>query len=206
MISTANHSKIPTHKAESTWGQRLARWFFYKIMGWTLSAEAPNFDKCIICAVPHTSNWDLVVGKIFYKAIGRRTYFMMKSSWFFWPIGTLFKWMGGIPVFRSKQTSLVEQVVHAFRDRDQFALAITPEGTRRPNPHWKKGFYFMALNANVPITLARIDYKKKEVRMDKFIIPSGDYQTDLQEIKDYYKDATGKNPEWFDLGKISSSK
>jgi len=160
MISTANHSKISTHKAESTWGQRLARWFFYKIMGWTLSAEAPNFDKCIICAVPHTSNWDLVVGKIFYKAIGRRTYFMMKSSWFFWPIGTLFKWMGGIPVFRSKQTSLVEQVVHAFRDRDQFALAIT----------------------------------------------SGDYQTDLQEIKDYYKDATGKNPEWFDLGKISSSK
>ncbi|MFA6831111.1 MAG: 1-acyl-sn-glycerol-3-phosphate acyltransferase [Bacteroidaceae bacterium] len=175
-------------------------------MGWTISVNVPNFNKCIICAVPHTSNWDLLVGKVFYKAIGRRTYFMMKSSWFFWPLGVIFKKIGGIPVYRSKKTSSVEQIVHAFKERNQFALAITPEGTRRPNPNWKKGFYFMALNANVPIILARIDYKKKEVSMDKYIIPTKDYKKDLLEIKTYYKDATGKNPEWFDLGDISGSK
>lgn len=201
-----NHKQIHTLKEESTCGQRLARWFFYKIMGWTISVKVPYFDKSIVCAVPHTSNWDLVVGKVFYKAIGRRTYFMMKSTWFFWPLGAIFKWMGGIPVFRSKKTSLVEQIVQKFKERDQFTLAITPEGTRRPNSHWKKGFYFMALDANVPIILARIDYKRKEVSMDKYIMPTGDYQKDLIEIKTYYKDATGKNPEWFDLGDISGSK
>jgi len=201
-----NHNQIPIHKEESTCGQRFARWFFYHIMGWQFSVKAPNFNKCIICAAPHTSNWDLLVGKVFYKAIGRRTHFMMKSTWFFWPLGSIFKWMGGIPVFRSKQTSLVEQIVHAFNKREQFALAITPEGTRQPNPRWKKGFYFMALNANVPIVLARIDYKQKKVSMDKYVMPTGDYQKDLIEIKTYFKDATGKNPEWFDLGDISGSK
>ena len=100
----------------------------------------PNYDKCIICAAPHTSNWDLFIGKLFYGAIGRKTSFMMKKEWFFFPLGLIFKAVGGIPVDRSRNTSLVDQMANKFAESKQFHLAITPEGTRKPNPNWKRDF------------------------------------------------------------------
>ena len=84
---------------------------YYKVLGWKSVVNVPDFDKCIICAAPHTSNWDLFIGKLFYGAIGRDAGFMMKQDWFFWPLGPFFRWMGGIAVDREKRTSLVDQVI-----------------------------------------------------------------------------------------------
>ena len=84
----------------------------------------------------------------------------------------------------------------------QFHLAITPEGTRKPNPDWKKGFYYIALKAGIPIVLAGIDYQKKEIRIEKEITPSGNIDADMKEIKRYFKDFKGKHPENFTVGEI----
>ena len=89
---------------------------YYKVLGWKSVVNVPNFDKCIICAAPHTSNWDLFIGKLFYGAIGRDAGFMMKKDWFFWPLGPIFRWMGGIPVYRDKKTSLVDAVIRMAKE------------------------------------------------------------------------------------------
>ena len=91
---------------------------------------------------------------------------------------------------------------HKFAESKQFHLAITPEGTRKPNPNWKKGFYFIALKAQVPIMLIGIDYPSKTITSTKAIMPTGDFEKDMHEIKLYFKDFHGKIPENFSIGTI----
>ena len=170
---------------------------YYRLLGWKTNVTVPNYDKCVICAAPHTTNLDLFIGKLFNGAIGRKTSFMMKKEWFFFPLGVFFKAVGGIPVDRSRKTSLVDQIVHNFAKYKKFNLAITPEGTRKANPNWKKGFYFIALKANVPIVLAYIDYKEKSIGLKKTFIPTGDFEKDMIKIKQFYKNYHAKYPDLF---------
>jgi 1-acyl-sn-glycerol-3-phosphate acyltransferase len=156
----------------------------------------------VVCAAPHTSNLDLIIGKLFYGTIGGKTSFMMKKEWFFFPLGLFFKAAGGIPVDRGRKTSLVDQMVNVFRKKEKFHLAITPEGTRKANPNWKKGFYHIAFKAQVPILLVGIDYGTKTISAGKSIFPSGDIEKDMREIKLYYKNFKGRHPEYFALGPV----
>lgn len=175
---------------------------YYRLLGWKTHVTVPDYDKCVICAAPHTTNFDLFIGKLFYGALGRKTSFMMKKEWFFFPMGIFFKAAGGIPVDRGRKTSLVDQMVNHFAKSRKFHLAITPEGTRKPNPDWKKGFYYIVLKAQVPIVLIGIDYEKKTITATKAVMPSGEIDKDMREIKLYFKDFKGKYPENFVLGKI----
>lgn len=179
--------------------QAICKFIYRNILGWRSVVTVPDYDKYIICAAPHTSNWDFIIGKLFYAAEGRKTHFMMKKEWFFFPLGAIFRSMGGIPVERSKRTSLVEQITQRIKASDTFHLAITPEGTRSANANWKKGFYYIALQADIPVVLAAIDYKRKTIFMEKEVRPTGDYEKDLQEIKQYFSQFTGKHPEKFSI-------
>ena len=180
--------------------KRLYSFIYYRLLGWKTNVTVPNYDKCVICAAPHTSNWDLFIGKLFYGAIGRKTSFMMKKEWFFFPLGLIFRAIGGIPVNRGRKSSLVDQMTEKFANSKHFHLAITPEGTRKSNPNWKKGFYFIALKAQVPIMLIGIDYPTKTITSTKAIMPTGDFEKDMHEIKLYFKDFRGKIPENFSVG------
>jgi hypothetical protein len=112
------------------------------------------------------------------------------------------KLMGGIPVDRSRKTSLVDQMIKIAKSSQKFHLAITPEGTRKANPNWKKGFYYIAQGAGLPIILVAIDYEKKCITAEKVIHPSGDLDKDMREVKLYYKNFKGKYPENFSIGKV----
>ena len=94
------------------------------------------------------------------------------------------------------------QPAEETKKRESFGLCITPEGTRSLNPEWKKGFYFIALKAGIPILLYGVDYEKKVIQCTKMIIPSGDVEKDMREIKLYFKDFKGKKPEKFSIGNI----
>ena len=132
-----------------------------RLAGWKLGPVVEDVPKCVICVAPHTSNWDFIVGKLFYTSIGRNASFLIKKEWFFFPFNLLFDWLGGVPVDRSKRTSVTDQMVGQFNRRKEFQLAVTPEGTRKRVNDWKKGFYYIAQKANVPILMAYFDYKKK---------------------------------------------
>ncbi len=178
--------------------RKFSQWIF-KIVGWKAVVIVAEPVKSVICVAPHTSNWDFLIGKMYYWSVGRKSGFLMKKSWFFFPLGIIFRSMGGIPVDRSKSTSVTDQVAEEFNKHETFHIAITPEGTRSLVPKWKMGFYYIAVKANVPIQLAYIDYKKKEMGISKIIYPTGDETEDLKMIQDFYKDITPKHPERFNI-------
>ena len=170
---------------------------FFKLTGWKSSVKADILPKCVICVAPHTSNWDFIIGLLFYKSIGGHPHILMKKSWFFFPFKYILKALGGVPVDRSKRSSLTEQMRERFEKRPRFQLAIAPEGTRKKNPNWKSGFYYIALAAKVPITLAYLDYKKKIVGVIENFMPSGDALGDIEYIKQMYQHIAGKKPAQF---------
>ena len=151
--------------------------------------------KYVIALAPHTSNWDFLMGQLYSRAEGFRCEFMMKKEWFFWPLGPLFRRMGGIPVERKKHTSLTDQLAELARERETFGLCITPEGTRKPVAEWKRGFYYIAQKAEIPILLYGLDYGKKRIVCTRVIMPNGDVEAQMKEIRDYFKDFKGKHPE-----------
>ena len=157
-------------------------------------------DEWIICLAPHTSNCDFIIGQLYSSAQGMKSNFLMKKEWFFFPLGILFKQMGGIPVIRQKKTSMTDSMAEAAKTAKTFHLCITPEGTLSPNPDCKKGFYFIALKAGIPILLYGVDYEKKLIKCTKTIIPTGDLEADMREIKQYFKGFKGKKPENFTIG------
>lgn len=171
----------------------LCRLIFRK-MGWQVEMTVPYRDKCIICVAPHTSNWDFIIAELYYHSIGRTAGFLMKKEWFFWPMGVLFCSMGGIPVERSRHVSLTDRVAEAAIKAERFELAVTPEGTRSLATKWKRGFYFIALKAGLPIQLYAIDYKNKRIVCTKELVPSGDVEADMRLIMDYYRPYEGKYP------------
>lgn len=177
-------------------------WLLCKRMGWTMEVTESIPDKAIICLAPHTSNWDFLIGQLYSRAVGMRSNFLMKKEWFFWPLGPIFRNMGGIPVWRSKKNSMTDNLAATARQLNHFLLCITPEGTRSANPEWKKGFYYIAQKAEIPILLFGVDYEKKLIRCSKTVIPNGDIDAQIREIKLYFKDFKGKKPENFALGEV----
>lgn len=169
-----------------------------KLFGWTVDITVPDCSKAIICVAPHTSNWDFVIGKLAYASVGRKAGFLMKESWFFFPLGPIFRAMGGIPVPRkNKKESLVESIVAKYSTLSRLVLAITPEGTRSRTDKWHTGFLQIASQANVPVMLGAIDFKDRKVMIRDIFTPSGDVDADMRRIKDYYAPFTGRHPEKF---------
>ena len=169
------------------------------ILGWKIAGNTDVPRKCIICVAPHTSNFDLPLGLMIYSSMGKKASFLIKRDWFFFPMNIIFKWLGGMPVDRSRKTSLTEQVAQIFDSKQDFHLAITPEGTRKRNDQWKKGFYYIALEAKVPIVIVALDYAKKVADFKAILAPSGDIEKDMSDITGYYVGVTAKHPENFAL-------
>lgn len=182
--------------------QGFCNWLLFKRLKWTAVVNQPHTEKYIICLAPHTSNWDFFIGQLYNRAKGMDSNFLMKKEWFFWPLGPIFRKLGGIPVERRKHTSMTDAMAETARHTERFRLCITPEGTRSRVDEWKKGFYFIALKANLPILLYGLDYERKLIQCTKTIIPSGNLEEDMREIKLYFKDFKAKKPENFSIGNV----
>ena len=170
-----------------------------RLFGWSVSVTVPDYPKCIICVAPHTSNWDFILGELAYASVGRKAGFLMKQSWFFWPLGCFFRAIGGIAVPKRKpgSASLTEFIVERFRQAGRMSLAITPEGTRSRTTEWHTGFLHIAMEADVPIVLGAFDFPTKRIMIEDTFIPTGNIEADMRTIKDYYSPFTGKYPDKF---------
>ncbi len=185
-----------------TISQRFYSWVLFRCLGWKVNVTEEFPEKYIIALAPHTSNWDFILGQFYMRSQNLRINFLMKKEWFFWPMGILLRRMGGIPVYRSKHTKVTDHLAEEARHRDSFRLCITPEGTRSPNPEWKKGFYYIALKAQIPVLLFGIDYSRKLIQCTKSFVPTGDIENEMRAVKLYFKDFKGKYPEKFAIGEL----
>ena len=179
--------------------QSFCKRILYRWMGFSEVVTETRPEKYIIVMAPHTSNWDLVVGTLYARAEGFQCNFLIKKEWFFWPMGILMRKLGGIPVYRDKKTGSTERLATLAMQSKEFHLCITPEGTRQPNREWKRGFYYIALKAQLPILLYGLDYRKKVIECTKVIIPNGDVEGQMAEIKEYFARFTAKKPENFSI-------
>ena len=174
--------------------------FFLKLMGWKITGRLPEgVKKAVIIQAPHTSWYDFVIGKLAFWFYGYDVKLLIKKEAFKPPYGGLLKKLGGIPVNRKKNEKMVDAIVRMIRERDSLILVITPEGTRKRVDHWKRGFYYIALKANIPIALGFIDYPTKRGGIGKIVYPTGDFEKDFKEIEDFYRGFRGKHPERFNL-------
>ncbi len=179
---------------------RFSSWVFHKVLGFTAVETVERPDKYVVALAPHTSNWDFIVGIFYCHAIDTPCNFIMKKDWFFWPVGPVMRRLGGIPVDRSRKSNLTDQLAETAKRSDTFRLCITPEGTRKAQPEWKHGFYYIALKAGIPILLYGLDFERKVLSCTKMLRPTGDVERDMVEIKQYFSQFRGKHPEQFVTG------
>jgi 1-acyl-sn-glycerol-3-phosphate acyltransferase len=177
--------KAPTQETGLPFLTRLAR-FILQLKGWRLEINLPAAPKYILIGAPHTSNRDGVYAVLLRFAANIPMRFIAKESLFKPPFGFLIRWFGGIPVDRSASTNFVDQIVARFNESDALVIAISPEGTRSKTLYWRTGFYFMALNAGVPIAFGSIDYATRTLGIQPGIEPSGDLPADMEHIRNFY--------------------
>lgn len=179
------------------------RWFssfLLKILGWKAVGYPPEgVTKAVFITAPHTSFEDFFIGRLYCWARGIPAKIFIKKEAFKWYYFGLLEAIGGIAIDRTKPGNRVEQAADMIKHNDPIFLAITPEGTRKRVENWKRGFYYIAQKANVPIVLSYLDYEKKEVGIGPVLKVTGDFVTDFKQIEDYYRGMKGKHPEMFNL-------
>lgn len=164
-----------------------------RIMGWKVIGKMPDIPKFVAIAVPHTSNWDFVYTLLAIFAMKGKIYWMGKDAIFRKPFYGIFRWLGGIPVDRSKSNNLVNQTIEQFEKNESLVITIPPTGTRKKVMRWKTGFYYIALGARVPVVTGYMDYSKKLTGFGPVFHPTGDIEADLKELSRFYKGMKGKN-------------
>lgn len=168
-----------------------------RLLGWRFEGNIPpGLQKAVIIIAPHTSMLDLLVGMAAYRHFREITgYYLAKRELFRGPLGYFFRHTGGIPVDRSHPGNLIEEVAALFEGSGPFFLGLAPEGTRSRTERWKSGFYRIALEAQVPILLGFLDFKRKTAGIGEVLYPSGDYAADARIIEDFYRTVTPRWPE-----------
>lgn len=176
--------------------QRIYSFIFCKLLRWKIVGQIdPAILKCVLMVVPHTSWQDFFIGLFSRGIINLEMHFVAKQEFFKFPIGWWFKWMGGAPIDRNKTSNHVEAIVQVFQSRNVFRMAIAPEGTRKKVQRLKSGFYYIALQAQVPIIPVAFNYGKKQVVIGQPFQPMGNYETDVAALGAHFQNVVGKFPD-----------
>lgn len=176
--------------------RRFSSFLFHKVLGWQMVGQFPDLDHCVFAVAPHTSWVDFPFGLIVRSMMGIEINYVGKKSLFKPPFGWFFRWTGGAPVDRGKNSDTVRAVAELFREREVFRLALAPEGTRKKVDRWRSGFYYIALEAGVPIILVAFDFGKKQLKISKPHMPTGDFEADYATYQKFFEGVKGYKPEY----------
>lgn len=166
------------------------------VCGWTMRWDVEEEpEKMVMIAAPHTSNWDFFWTLLLALKLRLKVYMIGKKELVEAPMGFMLKWLGIVPVDRSRKLNTVGLAVEVFEAAEKMVLIIPPSGTRSRVTKWKTGFYHIAAGAGVPIGLGYLDYAKKSGGMKVLFHPTGDMDADMKEIRGFYDTVTGKYPE-----------
>ena len=163
--------------------------FVLKLLGYKVDCVniPPEIKKCVLLFAPHTSYYDFLIGTMAINVMGFKASLLIKKEAFFWPLGPILRKCGGIPIDRANVKKFLVFAAQYIKEQEEIAFLISPEGTRKLNPNWKRGFYFIAQEAGVPIVPGYLDFRTKRGGVLPAFYPTGDYEKDLAELeKNYY--------------------
>ncbi|MFC9985348.1 1-acyl-sn-glycerol-3-phosphate acyltransferase [Microbacterium keratanolyticum] len=172
----------------------LAR-MYWALSRWTLKTEAAPTRPTVLIGAPHTSNWDFVLMLAIAWRLGIDVRWLGKSSLFAGWRGPIMRRLGGIPVDRSDPSRVVGDVVARVRAGETFGLVVTPDGTRKGHTHWKSGFYRIARETGMPVTLGYVDRTTMTTGLGPTIELTGDIPADMDRIRAFYADKAGLRPQ-----------
>jgi 1-acyl-sn-glycerol-3-phosphate acyltransferase len=173
------------------------KFIFFKLLGWSIEGSFdPSIKKAVVIVAPHTSWHDFYVGSFARRISKTEINFVAKRELFRPPFGWYFKWMGGAPLDRTPGQNKVEAIAAIFENKEEFRLALAPEGTRKKVDSWKTGFYYIALKAEVPVIPVAFDYKTRTVFINEAFYLSGNIEDDLPKLRSYYREIVGKKPDF----------
>ena len=168
------------------------------IFGWrvkgSISEDFSN-QKLVVIVAPHTSNWDGIFGVATVAGLDAKITFIGKHTAFKYGLGAFLRYMGGIPVDRSKPGGIIQDAIDQIKKIDGSLIAMSPEGTRSKVKEWKTGFLRIAKELNTKIIPASLDFAKKEILLGKAFTPSGNNDEDIKTLKKYYSVFKAKHPE-----------
>jgi 1-acyl-sn-glycerol-3-phosphate acyltransferase len=176
----------------------LAHWLgraIIRLSGWKVAGQVPTSNRMVVIAAPHTSNWDLLFLLGAAYSLNLSINWLGKDALFKRGLGPIMRYLGGIPVDRSKHNNLVDQLVEEIGRRDGCAIVVPPAGTRSYTEYWKSGFYWIASGAKIPLVCGYLDYEKKIAGLGPSFVPTGDVGSDMDRLREFYTPIAGRYPE-----------
>lgn len=167
---------------------------FWSVSRWKLVTTPAPDRPTILIGAPHTSNWDFVLMlaiawrlKIDFRWLGKKSLF---KGW----RGPIMRKIGGIPVDRADPSRVVTEIVDRVKSGEVFSLVVTPDGTRGAHSHWKSGFYRIARETGLPVTLGYVDRTTMTTGLGPTLEMTGNVAADMDDIRAFYADKAGFTP------------
>ncbi|WP_040164950.1 1-acyl-sn-glycerol-3-phosphate acyltransferase [Microbacterium gorillae] len=173
---------------------RLFSRVFWVLSRWKLVTTPAPDRATVLIGAPHTSNWDFVLMLAIAWHLGIDIHWLGKKSLFGGWRGPIMRRLGGIPVDRSDPARVVDEVVARLRSGEVFSLVVTPDGTRSGHTHWKSGFYRIARETGMPVTLGYVDRTTMTTGLGPTVELTGDVAADMDRIRAFYADKAGLRP------------
>lgn len=172
--------------------------FIFTALGWTVVGNVPDeVKKATFAVCPHNTWKDFFVGLGLRAKIKRNIGFLGKAELFRWPYGFIFRWLGGVPVARYTKENIVETYAKTVIAADDKLFALAPEGTRKNVKKLRTGFYYISLQANIPIIRVGFDLPKKQVTFGEPFMPTGDFKADMKKyFVPFFKNIGGFEKDW----------
>jgi len=174
--------------------RRLVSRVYWACSRWTLVGEPAPSRPTVLIGAPHTSNWDFVLMLGIAWRLGIDVRWLGKKSLFAGWRGPIMRGLGGIPVDRANPGRVVADVVERVRSGEVFGLVVTPDGTRGAHEHWKSGFYRIARETGLPVTLGFVDRATMTTGLGPTLELSGDAAADMDAVRAFYADKAGFRP------------
>lgn len=174
--------------------KRLLARAFWTVSPWTLRSEDAPSSPSVFVAAPHTSNWDfiLMLAVAWQKDID--IFWVGKDALFKGIGGKIMRALGGVAVDRKNPQNVVSELVERMSAGHGAGLVITPDGTRGGHEYWKSGFYRIAQETGLPVTLAYVDRHTMTSGLGPTFTLTGDVSADMDRIREFFADKSGFYP------------
>jgi 1-acyl-sn-glycerol-3-phosphate acyltransferase len=164
-----------------------------RLTRWRTVGEVPGSG--ILLGAPHTSNWDWVAMLLLMWSGGVPPRVLIKAEIMRTPLGPLLRANGGISLDRQNPGAVVRDLLAEAGRGEPFLLIIAAEGTRKKCDFWKSGFYRIARQTGLPISMGFIDGPTRTLGFGPSFAASGDVVADMDLVRAFYSDKHGIHPE-----------